>query len=118
LFAAASKTGRLHISWSVVGWWVVVVVLHWVWDASTGLAVVFTLLSTGEPVTLTGFESGKLPNATQTQVHLLAIYSWVLLTTCALVGIYLANRMWKKGRALVPGYPYGPEVGEPAEVKP
>ncbi|HAM21188.1 MAG TPA: PrsW family intramembrane metalloprotease [Actinobacteria bacterium] len=118
LFAAASKTGKLHLSWSVVGWWVVVVVLHWVWDASTGLAVVFTLLSTGEPVTLAGFESGKLPNATQTQVHLLAIYSWVLLTTCALVGIYLANRMWKKGRALVPGYPYGPEVGEPAEVKP
>ena len=118
LFAAASKTGKLHISWSVVGWWFVVVVLHWVWDASTGLAVVFTLLSTGNPVTLTGFETGKLVDPTQGEVHLLAIYSWVLLTTCALVGIYLANRMWVKGRAIVAGFPYGPEVGEPSEAKP
>ncbi len=108
LFAAASKTGKLHISWSVVGWWFIVVVLHWVWDATTGLAVVFTLLSTGDPATVTGFITGKISSPTDAQVHLLAIYSWVLLSLCALIGIILANRMWVKGRALVPGYPYGP----------
>ncbi len=108
LFAAASKTGKLHISWSVVGWWFTVVVLHSLWDASSGLAVVFTLLSTGDPVTVTGFETGKISSPTDAQVYLLAIYSWVLLALCALIGIILANRMWVRGRALVPGYPYGP----------
>lgn len=112
LFAAASKTGKLHISWSVLGWWLIVVVLHWVWDASTGLAVILTLISTGDTVTVSAFETGKISSPTSMQVHLLAIYSWVLLTLCALIGILLANRMWIKGRALVPGYPYGPPTDE------
>ncbi len=118
LFAAASKTGRLHISPSVVGWWLVVVLMHWIWDASTGFAVVFTLLTTGQPVTIQGFETGKITNATQAQTHWLAIYSWVLLTGCALVGIGLANRMWVKGRALVPGYHYGPTLEQGQEANP
>ena len=118
LFAAAGKTGKLHISFSVVGWWLIVVIMHWVWDASTGFAVLFTQLTTGQPTTVQGFETGKIPNATQAQTHWLAIYSWVLLTGCALVGIGLANRMWVKGRALVPGYPYGPSVEQGSEAKP
>lgn len=115
LFAAAEKTGKLRITLSVVGWWCVVVFLHWMWDASTGLAVVFTQLSTSSPVTLAGFESGNLTNPTSAQVHLLALYSWFLMTACALIGIFLANRMWIKGRALVPGYPYGPESDSAAQ---
>ena len=115
LFAAAEKTGKLRITLSVVGWWCVVVFLHWMWDASTGLAVVFTQLSTSSPVTLAGFEGGNLTNPTSAQVHLLALYSWFLMTACALIGIFLANRMWIKGRALVPGYPYGPESDSAAQ---
>ena len=117
-FAAASKTGKLHLTFSVVGWWVVVVVLHWIWDASSGLAAILTQITSGEPITVNAFESGKLPSPTDAQVHLLALYSWVLLTACALVGIWLANRMWVKGRALVPGYPYGPSADDPAALAP
>lgn len=117
LFAAASKAGKLRITWSVVGWYFAVVVLHWVWDASTGLAVVLTLISSGETPTVTGFETGKLLSPTDAQVHLLAIYSWLLLSLCAFVGMVLANRMWVRGRALVPGYPYGPpDNAQPSAV--
>lgn len=108
LFAAASKKNKLQLTWSVFGWWCVVVVLHAVWDASTGLAVIFTLLTTGDPATVNAFETGKISNPTATQTHLIAFYSWVLLTGCALIGIFLANRMWVRGRALTPGFPYGP----------
>lgn len=112
LFAAASKTGKLHVAWSVAGWWLTVVLLHWIWDASSGLAAVLTQITSGEPATVNAFETGKMPSPTDAQVHLLAFYSWVLLTVCALIGIWLANRMWSKGRAVVPGYPHGPAVDE------
>ena len=108
LFAAAAKTGKLHLTWSVVGWWFVVVALHWMWDASNGLAAILALKSTGAQPTLEVFDTGKIPDPTPAQVHLLAIYQWVFLSVCAVIGIFLANRMWVKGRAVVPGYPYGP----------
>ncbi len=112
LFAAASKSGHLRITWSVVGWWCVVVGLHWAWDASTGLATVFALISTGSPATIAEFESGDIPNPTDWQLHLQVIYSWLLLTVWAIIGFFLANRMWVKGRALVAGYPYGPPTSD------
>ncbi|NQU38117.1 MAG: PrsW family intramembrane metalloprotease [Actinobacteria bacterium] len=116
LFAAAGKYGRLRLTWSVVGWWLVVVGLHWAWDASTGLATVLAIISTGDPASLADFESGKLPNPTDWQVHLQALYSWLLLMLWAVLGFALANRMWVKGRAVVPGYPYGPTVDDGTSV--
>lgn len=110
LFAAASKYGHLRLTWSVVGWWFVVIGLHWAWDASTGLATVLALITTGDAASLADFESGKLPDPTTWQGQLQALYSWLLLTVWAVVGIALANRMWVKGRAIVAGYPYGPTV--------
>lgn len=110
LFAAA-RNDKLRVSASVVGWWFVVVMLHAVWDASAGLAVALTYVTTGQPVSIPAVENGKIPDPTTSQLHLIAVYSWALLTACALIGIGLANRMWIKGRALVHGFPHGPDSG-------
>ncbi len=112
LFAAAEKSSRLHLTWSVLRWWVVVVLLHWAWDASTGLATILALISTGQSATLADFQSGKLPDPTDMQLHLQVLYSWLLLTLWSVIGIVLANRMWIRGRAIVPGFPYGPASEE------
>lgn len=110
LFAAA-RNDKLRVSAGVLGWWCVVVLLHAVWDASAGLAVALTYITIGQPVSIPAVEAGRLPDPTASQVHLVAVYSWALLTACALIGILLANRMWVKGRALVHGFPHGPKSG-------
>ncbi len=107
LFASA-RNGKLRLSANVAAWWLAVVILHMIWDASTGLAIMLTSLSTGQRIDLTGFQTGQIPNATATQAHLIAVYSWALLSLCALLGAFLAHREWVKGRTPIPSYPSGP----------
>jgi protease PrsW len=47
LFAVAARRGRLRLTCSVLGWYAAVVLLHWLWDASRGVAVWLTLVLTG-----------------------------------------------------------------------
>jgi RsiW-degrading membrane proteinase PrsW (M82 family) len=44
LFATAGRTGRLRVSGALLGWYLVVALLHRLWDASRGVAVWLTLL--------------------------------------------------------------------------
>ncbi|MEI8081407.1 MAG: PrsW family glutamic-type intramembrane protease [Actinomycetes bacterium] len=107
LFAAA-RHGRMRLAPSVFGWWLVAVLLHLMWDVSAGLAIALTYLSTGEPIDRTAVELGRLTDPSQAQVHFDVAYYWLLYSTCAVIGILLAQRMWSKGRAVLPGF-----TGEP-----
>lgn len=114
LFAAA-RNGKLRMTWSVAGWWLVAVVLHAMWDLSDGLAIWLTFLSTGAPINVADIERGVLADPTGLQAHFDAVYSFVFFAGNAIVGLFLVRRMWIRGRAVVEGYPYGPEPeGAPA----
>jgi uncharacterized protein YhhL (DUF1145 family) len=73
----------------VVGWYVVVSLLHGLWDASRGIAVWLTLLLTATRVQWLLIELGRMPAPTPTQVQVFSFLSWGLLVLDALLGLVL-----------------------------
>jgi protease PrsW len=99
LFAAAARRGRLRLSGALLGWYVLVAVLHGLWDASRGIAVWLTLLLTGTQVQWLLIEQGRAPAVTQEQVHLFTLISWALLVFDGLVGLLVLRGRWRRATA-------------------
>jgi protease PrsW len=76
LFGGAARSGRLRMSGRLVGWYLLVVLLHSLWDASRGIAVWLTLLLTATQVQWLLIRMGRVPQPTQDQVHTFTILTW------------------------------------------
>jgi protease PrsW len=111
LFAAAARHGRPRLAGAVLGWYLLVAVLHGLWDASQGIAVWLTLLLTGTPVQrlLTGL--GRVPAVTQSQVHLFTVISWGLLALDGLLGLVVLRWRWRRATA-----PHAPRTAPPGPL--
>jgi RsiW-degrading membrane proteinase PrsW (M82 family) len=96
LFGVAARRGRLRLSGAVLGSYVLVAVLHGLWDASRGIAVWLTLLLTGTPVQWLLIQLGRAPEVTPSQVHLFTVLSWGLLSVDALLGVLVLRGRWRK----------------------
>jgi protease PrsW len=105
LFAAAARHGRPRLRGAVVGWYLLVALLHALWDASQGIAVWLTLLLTGTQVQWLLIQMGRAPAVTQEQVHLFTILSWTLLALDGLLGLLVLRGAWR--RATAPERPHG-----------
>jgi RsiW-degrading membrane proteinase PrsW (M82 family) len=99
LFGVAARRGRLRLSGAVVGWYVVVALLHALWDASRGIAVWLTLLLTGTQVQWLLIQLGRAPEVTPGQVHLFTLLSWGLLALDALLGLLVLRGRWRRATA-------------------
>ena len=106
---ATSRNGHLRLSASVAGWWLIVVLLHMLWDMSHGMAAALSYLCTGAPIDWNAVQNGAVPDPTQAQAHYDALFTWLFSTASAVIGLILVRLMWIKGRAVVPGFPYGPD---------
>jgi protease PrsW len=100
LFRAAAPAGRLRLSGGLVGWYVVVSLLHGLWDASRGIAVWLTLLLTATQVQWSLIQMGRVPEPTQAQVHAFTVISWGLLLVDALLGVTVLRGRWRQALAL------------------
>lgn len=100
LFAAAGRHGRLRLSGALLGWYVLVALLHALWDASPRIAVWLTLWLTGSPVQWELLRLGQSPGVTRTQVHLYTVLSWALLIVDALIGLVILRARWRKATAM------------------
>jgi RsiW-degrading membrane proteinase PrsW (M82 family) len=100
LFGVAARRGRLRLGRAVLGWYVVVALLHGLWDASQGIAVWLTMLLTGTQAQWLLIRLGQVPDVTPAQVHLFTVLSWALLALDALVGLLVLRRRWRRATAL------------------
>ncbi|WP_206184722.1 PrsW family intramembrane metalloprotease [Thermoactinospora rubra] len=96
LFATAARTrsGRPRLRAPVIGWYLLVVLLHAFWDASHTIALWLMWVLTGTPAQWTVLGLGELPDVTQTQVHLFTLLSWGLLVADGLVGLMVLLVRW------------------------
>jgi protease PrsW len=101
LFAAAARRGRLRLTGSVLGFYLLVAALHALWDAAQPIAVWLTLVLTGTQVQWQLLRLGQVPAVTQTQVHLFTFLNWGLLIVDALIGLLVLRGRWRK--ATTPG---------------
>jgi protease PrsW len=99
LFAVAARRGRLRLSRAVLGSYLVVALLHGLWDASRGIAVWLTLLLTGTHVQWLEIQLGQAPAVTSAQVHLFTTLSWGLLALDGLLGVLILRRRWRRATA-------------------
>lgn len=103
LFAVAERRGRLRLlSGRVIGWYAVAAVLHWLWDASNGIAGWLTLFLTGAPAQWMMVEMGKVPPFTQAQMDLYTLLTWGLMALDALVGVTILVVRWRRAVPLAP----------------
>jgi protease PrsW len=100
LFRGAARTGRLRLTGALVGWYLLVALLHTLWDASRGIAVWLTLLLTATQVQWLLIQMGRVPQPTQAQVHLFTIVTGGLLLLDALLGVVVLRGRWRQALAL------------------
>ena len=100
LFRTAARTGRPRLSGRLVGWYVVVALLHALWDASRPIAVWLTLLLTATQVQWLLIRMGRVPQPTQAQVHTFTTLTWGLLLLDALLGVAVLRGRWREALAL------------------
>jgi RsiW-degrading membrane proteinase PrsW (M82 family) len=98
LFSTAARTGRLRLTGALVGFYLLVAVLHGLWDAAQPIAVWLTLLLTATDVQWQLLRIGQL-SVTQTQVHLFTALYWALLILDALVGLLVLRGRWRRATA-------------------
>jgi hypothetical protein len=96
MFAAASHHWRLRATAALLGWYVVVALLHALWDASAAIAVWLTLLLTNTPGQWLIIEAGHAPRVSPAQVHIYTILNWVLLGLVGLLGLLIFIRHWRR----------------------
>ncbi|MBY8849084.1 PrsW family intramembrane metalloprotease [Saccharothrix sp. MB29] len=97
-------TGRLLAAYLGVS------LLHALWDSMNSIAVLITLVLTGQPGQRRVSESGYLPEPTATQVQLFTAFTWIGLAVISAIGLlWLAVLVRTSRRQAVPvtvrGYP-------------
>jgi RsiW-degrading membrane proteinase PrsW (M82 family) len=100
--AARSRRGRPRLTGSLIGWYLLMAMLHALWDAAGSVAYWLTLLLTGTPVQWTLIGQGSMPATTQTQVHLYTAVNWTLLLLDAVVGVAILLVRWRRATAVRP----------------
>jgi S1-C subfamily serine protease/RsiW-degrading membrane proteinase PrsW (M82 family) len=100
LFRVAAERGRLRLSRGVLGSYLLVALLHGLWDASRSIAVWLTLVLTGTRVQWLLIRLGRAPEVTSAQVHLFTLLSWGLLALDALLGVVILRRRWRRATTL------------------
>jgi protease PrsW len=99
LFRTAAHTGRPRLTGVLVGWYLVVALLHTLWDASRGIAVWLTLLLTATQAQWALIQLGRVPQPTQAQVHLFTMINGGLLLVDALLGVAVLRGRWRQALA-------------------
>jgi RsiW-degrading membrane proteinase PrsW (M82 family) len=88
LFRGA-RNGRLHVTRGLVFWYLVVALLHALWDSSSGLALLVTLIATATVDQWYALQLGAGPTLNGAQQVLYTIANWVVIAIDAAIGVLL-----------------------------
>jgi hypothetical protein len=102
------------LSGGLVGWYLLVALLHTLWDASRPIAVWLTLLLTATQVQWLLIQMGRVPQPTQAQVHTFTALTWGLLLLDALLGVAVLRGRWRQALALERAQPASRPAPGPA----
>lgn len=90
----ASRNGRLRLTGSVVGAYVLVSLLHGLWDSMRGIALVLATLLTSKPVVRPGLGVIVLPPPPEELVSTFTTIEIAGLVIVALVGLAVLRWLW------------------------
>jgi RsiW-degrading membrane proteinase PrsW (M82 family) len=96
LFRAASRSGRLRVTWGLVGAYLLVSLLHALWDSMHGIAILVTVLLTATQQQLSVLAHGVVPTVTTEQVALFILFEFGGMLLVALIGIAVLLGIWRR----------------------
>jgi RsiW-degrading membrane proteinase PrsW (M82 family) len=97
LFAAAPY-GPLRITGRVVAGYVAVSLLHGLWDSMNGIAIVLTVLLTGQQWQIVTLESGRVPQISAEQADVFTVLSAGGLAVVSLLGLFALRYVLRTDR--------------------
>ncbi|HEX6509609.1 MAG TPA: PrsW family glutamic-type intramembrane protease [Chloroflexota bacterium] len=91
----ASRGGQLRITATVVGAYLLVSLLHALWDSMSEIALVITILLTGSSAQIHAITSGHLPQPTTSyQAHVFVTTFFVGFVIITSAGLQIFRRLW------------------------
>lgn len=96
LFGAASALGRLRLTAGVAGAYVLVSVLHGLWDSMSTLALLVTLLVTATPTQAAATAAGRSVRPTAGQAQIFEISYWSGEAVVSLIGLAVLAWLWHR----------------------
>jgi protease PrsW len=111
LFRASRNARHPRITLGVVGAYLLVSLLHALWDSMRGIALVLTELLTATPAQRIALTSGVLPPPTPAQVNLFLVLQWGGLAVISVIGFLWLRGIW---RSVGQTQRYPPESAAPA----
>jgi RsiW-degrading membrane proteinase PrsW (M82 family) len=104
LFAAAAKRGWFAgiFSLRLIGLFLLVSLLHALWDSMRGLAIVMTLLVTSSPALAVLMQGGLLPQTTAVVTWIFLAFEFGGMAVVSLVGLWMLRRAWRRTQPQVP----------------
>jgi len=111
LFAAAAKRGWFAGVFSLrfIGLFLLVSLLHALWDSMRGLAIVMTLLVTSSPALAVLMQGGLLPQTTAVVTWIFLAFEFGGMAVVSVVGIWMLRRAWRRAQPQVPLLQLTPE---------
>jgi RsiW-degrading membrane proteinase PrsW (M82 family) len=95
---AASPRGRLRITLPAVLAYIAVSVLHGLWDGMNGIAILLTVLATGDSWQIASLEQGQVPQITQQQADYYTVFDYGGLLVVTLIGFVLLRLVLRHRR--------------------
>jgi protease PrsW len=95
LFSAA-RGGHLRLTGKVVGTYLLVALLHTLWDAMRGIALVLTAIFTATPVQRTAAAEGIPVAPTPAQIRILLFTEFGGLVLISLIGLIILWVIWRR----------------------
>jgi RsiW-degrading membrane proteinase PrsW (M82 family) len=95
LFHAAQRNQRLRITGGVVGAYLLVSVLHGLWDSMRGIAILITALLTATPSQIFQIEHGMQPAVTTFQIVLFLIFQLGGMVVISVIGFAVLLAIWQ-----------------------
>jgi RsiW-degrading membrane proteinase PrsW (M82 family) len=95
LFHAAQRNQRLRITGSVIGTYLLVSVLHGLWDSMRGIAILITALLTATPSQIFQVEHGMQPAVSTFQIVLFLIFQLGGMVVISVIGFAVLLAIWQ-----------------------
>lgn len=92
----ASRGGRLRLTWGVAGAYLLVSLLHSLWDAMRGIAFVLTVLFTATPDQRTALMEGVVIPPTIEQMRVFLSFEIGGLALISIIGLVLWWTLWRR----------------------
>ncbi len=118
VFRVSRQANHLRLSWAAIGAYLLVSLLHALWDSMRGIALVLTAVLTATPQQQAIIDSGRVPTPTPDQLRVFLVFEWGGLLLISIIGLALLWGLWfsaaREAPAAVmpppppPTGPYGP----------